>query len=350
MEPAQAMLQGAAAINTDVPLPSQQALQSHVTVIDCRGRILFVNDAWKAFALGNGADPGTDFGEAANYLDTCRAGAASDPLSAQALAGIEAVLAGTLPQFTMEYPYHGPHENRHFVMTVAPLDIGDARGAVISHLDITPIRQAAEAQAASESRFRAMFENAAVGMAHGYYMVTGKPQAVMLHTNVGTANSINMLINASRDRTPIFLTSGKSPVTEDGPSGTRNNYIHWAQEMFDQAGMLREVVKWDYEMRRGDQAWGVVERGMELAMSSPRGPVYLMLPREVLGEEISAISQQRPARAVPAAPHPAASDIARLADWIAAAKHPLIITAAPARWPRMPPLWASWPIAGRCRW
>jgi len=171
-------------------------------------------------------------------------------------------------------------------------------------------------------------ENAAVGMAHGYYMVTGKPQAVMLHTNVGTANSINMLINASRDRTPILLTSGKSPVTEDGPSGTRNNYIHWAQEMFDQAGMLREVVKWDYEMRRGDQAWGVVERGMELAMSSPRGPVYLMLPREVLGEEISAISPQRPPRAVPAAPHPGASDIARLADWIAAAKNPLIITAS----------------------
>ena len=45
-------------------------------------------------------------------------------------------------------------------------------------------------------------ENAAVGMAHGYTMVTGKPQAVMLHTNVGTANSINMLIDASRDRIP----------------------------------------------------------------------------------------------------------------------------------------------------
>ncbi len=51
-------------------------------------------------------------------------------------------------------------------------------------------------------------ENAAVAMAHGYTMVTGKPQAVMLHTNVGTANSINMLIDASRDRVPILLTFG----------------------------------------------------------------------------------------------------------------------------------------------
>ena len=47
-----------------------------------------------------------------------------------------------------------------------------------------------------------------VGMAHGYTMVTGKPQAVMLHTNVGTANAINMLIDASRDRIPMLLTSG----------------------------------------------------------------------------------------------------------------------------------------------
>ena len=59
-------------------------------------------------------------------------------------------------------------------------------------------------------------ENAAVGMAHGYTMVTGRPQAVMLHTNVGTANAINMLIDASRDRMPMLLTSGRTPFTESG--------------------------------------------------------------------------------------------------------------------------------------
>ena len=117
-------------------------------------------------------------------------------------------------------------------------------------------------------------ENAAVAMAHGYTMVTGKPQAVMLHTNVGTANSINMLIDASRDRVPILLTSGRTPFTESGVEGSRNAHIHWAQEMYDQAGMLREVVKWDYEMKRGDQAATVVDRALEMAMSSPKGPVY----------------------------------------------------------------------------
>ncbi len=62
-------------------------------------------------------------------------------------------------------------------------------------------------------------ENCAVGMAHGYTMVTGRAQAVMLHTNVGTANSINMLIDASRERIPMLLTSGRTPFTESGAEG-----------------------------------------------------------------------------------------------------------------------------------
>ena len=114
-------------------------------------------------------------------------------------------------------------------------------------------------------------ENAALSMAHGYTMVTGKPQAVMLHTNVGTANAINMLIDASRDRIPVLLTSGRTPFTETGAEGSRSVHIHWAQEMYDQAGMLREMVKWDYEMKRGDQAATVVDRALELAMASPQG-------------------------------------------------------------------------------
>ena len=46
-------------------------------------------------------------------------------------------------------------------------------------------------------------ENLAVGMAHGAYLMTGRPQAVMVHTSVGTANSINNLINLSRDNVPL---------------------------------------------------------------------------------------------------------------------------------------------------
>jgi acetolactate synthase-1/2/3 large subunit len=178
-------------------------------------------------------------------------------------------------------------------------------------------------------------ENAALSMAHGYTMVTGKPQAVMLHTNVGTANSINMLIDASRDRVPVLLTSGRTPFTESGSSGSRSAHIHWAQEMYDQAGMLREVVKWDYEMKRGDQAATVVDRALELAMASPKGPVYLTLPREVLGETVSAPAESdRAHRARPRAPVPSSADIEQLAAWIAAARAPVVITGLLGQDPR----------------
>jgi acetolactate synthase I/II/III large subunit len=178
-------------------------------------------------------------------------------------------------------------------------------------------------------------ENAALSMAHGYTMVTGRPQAVMLHTNVGTANSINMLIDASRDRIPVLLTSGRTPFTESGAEGSRSAYIHWAQEMYDQAGMLREMVKWDYEMKRGDQAARVVDRALELAMASPKGPVYLSLPREVLGEVVDTPAESNRAhRLVPRAPTPSAPDIERLAEWIAAARAPVVITGLLGQDPR----------------
>ena len=92
-------------------------------------------------------------------------------------------------------------------------------------------------------------ENLAVTMAHGAYLMTGRPQAVMVHITVGTANTINNLTNASRDRVPIILAAGRTPITEKGSFGSRSRPIHWAQEMFDQAGMVRELVKWDYELR-----------------------------------------------------------------------------------------------------
>ena len=59
-------------------------------------------------------------------------------------------------------------------------------------------------------------ENVAVGMAHGYYQITGRPQAVMFHVNVGTANALMGLINAARDNVPMLFTSGRTPITEGG--------------------------------------------------------------------------------------------------------------------------------------
>jgi acetolactate synthase-1/2/3 large subunit len=165
-------------------------------------------------------------------------------------------------------------------------------------------------------------------MAHGAYLMNGRPQAVMVHVNVGTANTINNLTNLSRDRVPLILAAGRTPITEKGSFGSRSRPIHWAQEMFDQAGMVRELVKWDYELRVPGQIGDVVTRGVEVAMAHPRGPVYLVLPREPLAASLTepiAPIKPRP-QAAPA--HPDPRTITTLAEWIAAAERPLIVTAA----------------------
>jgi acetolactate synthase-1/2/3 large subunit len=171
-------------------------------------------------------------------------------------------------------------------------------------------------------------ENLAVGMAHGAYLMTGRPQAVMVHVNVGTANTINNLTNLSRDRVPLILAAGRTPITEKGTFGSRTRPIHWAQEMFDQAGMVRELVKWDYELRMPGQIGDVVARGVEVAMAHPRGPVYLVLPREPLAASLPEPTGPTKPRPQAAPVHPDPRAITTLAEWIASAERPLIITAA----------------------
>lgn len=140
------------------------ALPAHIVVLNRSGLIVLTNQSWRTFALQNGGDlsclePGAD------YLGICRGAAPRDAHAARALAGIEAVIAGQLPVFSMEYPCHAPREQRWFVMTVAPMALADGRGAIVSHLNVTASKEMEQALSASERRFRAMFENAAVGIA-----------------------------------------------------------------------------------------------------------------------------------------------------------------------------------------
>ena len=168
-------------------------------------------------------------------------------------------------------------------------------------------------------------ETVAIGMAHGHYLATGKPAAVMVHVSVGTANTICGLMNAARDFSPILLTAGRNPLFEKGRKGARAVAIHWAQEMFDQAGMLRELVKWDYELRDGMQVPDLVDRALSVAMAAPRGPVYVTLPREVLAQPMQAIEFTTVPPAIPADPAPDPQAMASLREMIANAKCPVLV-------------------------
>jgi len=192
---------------------------------------------------------------------------------------------------------------------------------------IEGLSKAAAGQSRAPIPITVPHENLAVAMAHGAYLATGRPQAVMLHVNVGTANAICGLINAARESIPMLVAAGRTPIMEDDALGSRSVFIHWGQEMFDQAGMVREMVKWDYELRRADQIEAVVDRALTVAMSPPRGPVYLTMPREVLADGAGDLSYDSPSRrAAATAASPNAEAVARAASWLVASETPLIVT------------------------
>jgi len=178
-------------------------------------------------------------------------------------------------------------------------------------------------------------ENVAISMAHGYYRVSGNPAVVMVHVTVGTANTVCGIMNAARDNIPLLLAAGHTPHTESGQAGSRDVWIHWGQDSFDQGGMVREFVKWDYELRAGQPVDDIVGRALDIAMSEPRGPVYLTLPREVLDQKAApgpAGSRRRSLGTV--APAPAADAIEQVANEITRAEHPVIVTSTLGRDPK----------------
>jgi acetolactate synthase-1/2/3 large subunit len=155
-------------------------------------------------------------------------------------------------------------------------------------------------------------ENVAVAMAMGYYLKSGKPQLVMVHVNVGTANALCGVMNAWRSHIPVLFSAGRTPFSESGGlAGSRSGEIHWPQELRDQGAILRECVKWDYQLPNGTVLESAIDRAINLACAEPKGPIYLTLPREVLAASADGMTYQSPSRhrtASPPFPDPRAID------------------------------------------
>jgi acetolactate synthase I/II/III large subunit len=168
-------------------------------------------------------------------------------------------------------------------------------------------------------------ENVAMGMAHGHYILSGQPQVVAAHTNVGLANCAIGAINAATEQVPMVLMSGRTPVTEAGRFGCRTVPIGWGQEMFDQTALVREASKWDYEIRFPEQMVDVLDRAVAICASEPKGPVYLALPREVLCEACPSEALAEAPRMTPVRSAPDAESLKQAAQLIANAERPLVI-------------------------
>jgi two-component system CheB/CheR fusion protein len=113
------------------------ALPEHIAVVDVAGKIIMINAAWRRFAKANGDTDLQRTGVGANYLEVCQAGNHEDnEIASAAAVGLRAVLEGSTPMFTLEYPCHSPTEKRWFVMNAAPV-IGQEFGAVVSHINVS---------------------------------------------------------------------------------------------------------------------------------------------------------------------------------------------------------------------
>jgi acetolactate synthase-1/2/3 large subunit len=133
---------------------------------------------------------------------------------------------------------------------------------------------------------RCPHEVVAVHMAGGYALATGKCQAVLVHVDAGTANACMAIQNLFRYRLPVMLFAGRAPHTLHGELvGSRDTYVHFVQDPFDIASIVRPYVKWEYSLPSGIVVKEALARASAFAHSDPPGPVYMMLPRETLAEE-----------------------------------------------------------------
>lgn len=129
------------------------ALEAHVCVLDDRGTIIMVNEAWRRFSLENPpVSPST--GEGSNYLEVCeRVTGEEEEQARDFAAGIRAVLRGEVPIFTMEYPCHGNTQQRWFIGKVTPLlDDGNLKQAVVAHENITTRKRLEQEQLRLQSQ------------------------------------------------------------------------------------------------------------------------------------------------------------------------------------------------------
>lgn len=167
----------------------------------------------------------------------------------------------------------------------------------------------------------------AMSMADGYARLTNKPQAVIVHVDVGTQGLGAAVHNASTGRAPILLFAGLSPFTLDGEMrGSRTEYIHWIQDVPDQKQILSQYMRYSGELRTGKNVKQMVNRALQFARSAPQGPVYLCGAREVMEEDIEPYTvQQKFWEPVELGALPSRG-VKSIAEALAGAKNPLVIT------------------------
>lgn len=163
-------------------------------------------------------------------------------------------------------------------------------------------------------------------MADGFARLTGRPQCVLVHVDVGTQMLGCAMHNASVGRCPVLVFAGLSPFTLNGESrGSRTEYIHWLQDAPDQKQIVSQFCRYSGEFKTGKNIKEIIGRALQFSTSDPKGPAYLVGAREVMEEEIVPYKLDQklwmPMEPCGLSPHAIEIIVSTLAE----AKRPLII-------------------------
>jgi acetolactate synthase-1/2/3 large subunit len=175
-------------------------------------------------------------------------------------------------------------------------------------------------------------EEVAVGMASGYAKSTGKLPAVMIHTTVGALHATMALRGALHEQIPMVVFTGESlGFGEEAGPDVGAQWLGALADIGGPARLVERCVKWSYGVNAKSLLPSTIQRACQLAMSAPKGPVFVSLPMEYLFDKMT---KNAAADNVPIPP-PIADPVAieDLAALLAGAKNPLIITEEAGRDP-----------------
>ncbi|MCB5180074.1 thiamine pyrophosphate-binding protein [Streptomyces antimicrobicus] len=160
----------------------------------------------------------------------------------------------------------------------------------------------------------ALQETVAAGIADGYARATGGAALLQLHSGVGLGNGIGMLYQSLRGHTPLVVVAGDAGVRYDAMD---------AQMAADLVAMARPVTKYATRVTDPNSLLRTIRRAVKIALTPPRGPVFVALPMDVLDELNSEPVLPTTVPLTDVAPSPAS--VGRAAALLAGAERPVIL-------------------------
>jgi acetolactate synthase I/II/III large subunit len=161
-------------------------------------------------------------------------------------------------------------------------------------------------------------EHVALSAAHGHYLVSDAPQAVMVHVEDGHLKLDSVAQHAHLCRVPVTVFYGSG----GGWNGHQAERPEPSPQLASEPGLLGSSSKWAADLERAGDPGMLVRRALQISRTEPTGLSRVVLPVELLGMQAGAPSRRLPP------PRPPAPDLAALdemAALLATAEWPLII-------------------------